>query len=145
MSIIPAQLRGLLSDENYSHVLSSADGFQSAPVGTRELEVQTLISSYTAAISQRDRIIAVLSDRSDELEWKRECSEKDKAQMELKITKLKESLRECEEKVRNRNKAVDVWEQRRDKVQHHLSVLRAKHPEVDFTELADVLSLNITT
>ena len=112
MSIIPAQLRDLLSDENYSHVLSSAGVFQNTPMGTRELEVQNLISSYTTAISQRDRIIAVLSDRSDELEWKCERAEKDKAQLELEITKLKTSLRECEEKARNRSKAVDAWEQR---------------------------------
>ncbi|AKK05208.1 hypothetical protein CMUST_15890 (plasmid) [Corynebacterium mustelae] len=109
-----------------------------------------LITIASRNIQARDQLIRNLGHALDAANRER-LNEQSRAQgLKEKVNNQKDSLSKIIEErktlqieIKNLGRKLTVWHQRQAKAQKALYELRGKHPEVDYTDLADALSLTL--
>ncbi|MDO5099322.1 MAG: hypothetical protein Q4D85_11305 [Corynebacterium sp.] len=117
---------------------------------TYEVQQDMMLAVAARNIHARDDLIDQLGHALSVLHFDYESTQDKNGQLKSKIdnqrdelSKIIEERKTLQIEIRNIGKRLTVWHQRQAKAQKALDALREKHPEVDYTDLADALSLTL--
>lgn len=115
-----------------------------------EAQQDMMLAIAARNIQARDELIDQLGHALSVLHFEYESEQDTNGQLKSKIVNQKDSLSKIIEErktlqieIKNLGRKLTVWHQRQAKAQKALYELREKHPDVDYTDLADALSLTL--